>query len=430
MGSETFYPSLDGSVYQGYGEILYDLALYFGNDGGWNHCFIFFESVPIPPGSIVTSCKIRLNQTYGPQSGVPVLAKIYFNAADNAVAPTTPDEYFALSRTTGLDWDIQEAWPNGSWHESVELKDILQEVIDRPGWASGNNITLLIEDDGSVAGKYRTPASESNETDIPELVVTWEAYGELTVSSIPGIKIGTYAPSCLPRSFFDIPLAGLKISAPKPFANFPPIAVTVPAAALEIGPNNPTYVWSIPARKMPAAQIVYRCYLADVNETTGEYENVIELPMESWQARMKKEGPSYLSVVVPKGSSFEAEISARSEGVIVIKGGYRFQDGTEALEVVATADFESLRTDTGARNDSATISGHRAEEAGQSPKVWPLSGVSYRALYESGKRRYRCRIDMFLRPGDTAVYGSEQIVVGEIVYTINTAFCYMEVVEA
>jgi hypothetical protein len=37
---------------------------------------------------------------------------------------------------------------------------------------------------------------------------------------------------------------------------------------------------------------------------------------------------------------------------------------------------------------------------------------------------------MFLRPGDTAVYGSEQIMVGEIVYTINAAFCYMEIVEA
>ena len=427
MGSGTFYPSEDGVVYEGCGEIYYDFVLYFGNDGGWNHSFICFENVSIPPGSIVTNCKIRLNQTYYVESSVPVLAKIYFNAADNAIAPTTPDEYFALSKTTGLDWDIQEEWLDGNWYETIELKDVLQEVIDRPGWASGNNIMALIEDDGSSIGKFRTPKSEDDGTDIPELVVTWEEAGTVPVA---GLTVGSFAPVYREGYSYPAPLAGLEISALAPHSNYPPLEMAVPAATLGIGPHNPAYVWSIPARKRPAAQIIYRCYLANVNGTTGEYENVIELPMESWQARMKKEGPSYLSVVVPKGSSFEAEISSRSNGFIVIKGGYRFQDGTEALEIVATAEFESLRTDTGARNDSATISGHKVQAPNLSPKTWPLSGVSYRALYESGKRRYRCQIDMFLRPGDIAVYGSEQIVVGEIVYTINAAFCYMEVVEA
>jgi hypothetical protein len=86
--------------------------------------------------------------------------------------------------------------------------------------------------------------------------------------------------------------------------------------------------------------------------------------------------------------------------------------------------------DKGPKNRSISLTGHRTVST-TDPNVVTLSGASYRN-YSDGIRRYRCDVDLWLRPGDTAVIEGqdEQFQVGFISYTIGAGQEIMEIVEA
>jgi hypothetical protein len=46
-------------------------------------------------------------------------------------------------------------WSSGVWYESPDLKNVLQKIVNRPGWASGNDLVLLLADDGSATSVSR-----------------------------------------------------------------------------------------------------------------------------------------------------------------------------------------------------------------------------------------------------------------------------------
>jgi hypothetical protein len=51
-------------------------------------------------------------------------------------------------------WDIEQDWHADQWVWSPDIAPILQEIVDRPGWRSGNHIAVLILDDSDKGG-YR-----------------------------------------------------------------------------------------------------------------------------------------------------------------------------------------------------------------------------------------------------------------------------------
>ncbi len=202
------------------------------------------------------------------------------------------------------------------------------------------------------------------------------------------------------------------------------------SAALTLLCNTPAYIWNIPASQRPAAQIIYTCTLTGDGESPALSDLV--LPMSSFQARMRDGDPSYLGCVIPNCMVYADEITARANGDIVVKKGYRFSDGSVQLEEIARVDFESVRIDQGARSASATISGHKTTSSSNSKEV-TVQGVSYYCLQADGKRRVRALLDLFLRIGDNCIYGSnpgDKMIVGYITYTVSTTQTLMEVVEA
>lgn len=149
------------------------------------------------------------------------------------------------------------------------------------------------------------------------------------------------------------------------------------------------------------------------------------LPMSSFQSRLRQSTPSYLQVVVPSALNYVDEITDRSAGHIVIERGLRWTDGTTQTTEIARVNFETLRIDQGATNDSATLTGHKTT-TNSSPKSVTLTGAQTRSLSGSSIR-YRCAIDNTLRPGDTAHINNDSFIVKSIQFVVSTAEEYMEI---
>jgi hypothetical protein len=131
-----------------------------------------FRDVDIPPGATVLSAKIQFTSERNRTGNVTMT--IY--GEDVAVAAPFSAAPFDLStraRTTAsVQWPITTAWAaNASGNDQLtpELKDVLQEIIDRPGWGAGHPVAFLFLHAAGTA--IRNSHSFDGRADVAPLLV-------------------------------------------------------------------------------------------------------------------------------------------------------------------------------------------------------------------------------------------------------------------
>lgn len=251
---------------------------------------------------------------------------------------------------------------------------------------------------------------------------TYEGPVEITAPLAEVIVTG-YAPVFAGYSI-QSPVATITVEGGVPTVG---LVAPIPLAEVEVYGLTSSYKWSVPAGAVIRSNVIFICVLTGTEDGLDD----LEIPMSSFQARLRDGTPSYVAAYIPDVETYSDDIIARPNGEILIRKGYLFSDGTRQLETIARVDYEDLRYDIGAYSSTGVISGHRTESA-TSAKTVAMSGVSYECLQDDGKRRVRCDVDLFLRPGDTATWsaGEDQIVVGQIAYVVNPTFAWMEITEA
>ena len=99
----------------------------------------------------------------------------YFNDADNAVAPTNTAEWNGLALTSAIAWNALAEWTDGGKYDTPELKTILQDVIDRGGWAINQALQVVLKDNVSDSGALRAASAyeHASAAEIAELHIKW-----------------------------------------------------------------------------------------------------------------------------------------------------------------------------------------------------------------------------------------------------------------
>jgi len=131
----------------------------------WKDVAIRFPNVQIPPESTIRSVKLALkvqaNQTY-----LPIQSQVYFVNEDDAVPPNSLIDFQGLNLTSAVAWTLNE----GSLGvftdvETPELRSILNTILSRPGWASGNAVVAVLKIDRTATlarGDFLNPFLEGN----------------------------------------------------------------------------------------------------------------------------------------------------------------------------------------------------------------------------------------------------------------------------
>jgi hypothetical protein len=164
-----------------------------------------FQSVAIPSGAIITSAYMQFY--YGFYGGDAIVDnvnnKIRGEAADNAATFSTLANFDARSYTTAyVDWLNIPHWAQGNWYNSPDISSIVQEIVNRGGWVSGNSIVLFrddFDDRSSHIGQAarECAAYERGTTTAPKLVVTYTVTsGSSITASTPSVSttaVGLYS---------------------------------------------------------------------------------------------------------------------------------------------------------------------------------------------------------------------------------------------
>ena len=159
-----------------------EIAEEYPGDGDLQIIGIRFSNIMIPQGAVIEEAYIQFtcDET---KNGNPFNVSIYGEAAGDSLA-YTEDPYNISSRIKTpssvvwsdiADWSVKhEAGEN---QKTPDLTNVIQEVVDLPGWSQGNALAVIIQGTGT-----RTAESYDGEPDLaPVLVVTFT--GELQGTS-------------------------------------------------------------------------------------------------------------------------------------------------------------------------------------------------------------------------------------------------------
>jgi hypothetical protein len=115
-----------------------------------------FNSLSIPQGATITNASIQF-QADETHSGATNLM-IEGEASDNALAFTNANANIS-SRTltaTSVEW-TPAPWTTvgeaGSDQQTPDITSVIQEIVDRPGWSSGNSLAVIISGSGRRAAE-------------------------------------------------------------------------------------------------------------------------------------------------------------------------------------------------------------------------------------------------------------------------------------
>jgi len=132
--------------------------------------FIRFPNVNIPQGAVISEAFLRVTADAA-RSGESV-CNIYANDVDNASAPINETQMGALVYTTAyVEWDQEASWGAGTQYDSPDISTVIQEIVDREGWVSGNAMTLLLDIIGTT---YSVISSYDRGSGLPELHIKWD----------------------------------------------------------------------------------------------------------------------------------------------------------------------------------------------------------------------------------------------------------------
>lgn len=126
---------------------LGDLPVLVGNLlGSNNNSAYWFTSVVIAQGLTIVSANFHLEQV-GTTSSPSVVRAIYYGIDEDDTSDLSGGYPSGRPKTTASGtWSGAITFPGG---RAQDVKTIVQEVVDRAGWASGNSLCLLIEDNSS-----------------------------------------------------------------------------------------------------------------------------------------------------------------------------------------------------------------------------------------------------------------------------------------
>lgn len=130
-----------------------------------------FTNVLIPKDSQIVSAKLKVYsraKTWEPMNFI-----VYGEASDNSAAfrgVSRPSSRIVTDNQAQHISNVQ--WQANTWYTVIDARPMVQEIVNREGWKSGNNLTLILKGNGSQWARKYVAAYEAGANIAPRLVIT------------------------------------------------------------------------------------------------------------------------------------------------------------------------------------------------------------------------------------------------------------------
>lgn len=195
---------------------------------------------------------------------------------------------------------------------------------------------------------------------------------------------------------------------------------------------------SAPSPLAPAAVSAAADYTHLLDESSVRFvmdlttpSGTVRVPISSWQGTLQTENSNYLQCVVPACGDYLDDINVATDFTVYMTGD--LTNGGSVQQMLATSTLDTLATNRGATNWTATLSGYTAGFALQDspPPEFDRTMTGIRSTSTSGAgTRARCSLDWLLKPGHRAYLDeTTSIVTAYVNYYVNANDRYMDIGE-
>ncbi len=190
----------DGFAWSSTEQDVNSLYLMIGNDRDYSAPYYMsamrFANVAIPRSAAIVDARLKIKSLSDGVRG-QIYGVIQAESADDAA--DFGSRYIADTNKTAasVDWDHKFAWDTNTWYTGGGISNVVQEVVNRTGWSSGNSIAIFYST-RQDSGKSRMFGSFDLAPDSAAVLeITYETY------SISGYVLDTNM----------VPLEGVNLSA-------------------------------------------------------------------------------------------------------------------------------------------------------------------------------------------------------------------------
>ncbi len=132
-----------------------------------------FTNVNIPLGANITSAHLEVVPPAN--AWIQLKFDIYGEASGSATVFTSVARPSQRSLTTAKVSHASDVfWSAGSVNSLNEMKTVIQEVINRPDWHSGNSLSVILKGTGGAWSRKFVTSFEGSAAAAPKLVVTYK----------------------------------------------------------------------------------------------------------------------------------------------------------------------------------------------------------------------------------------------------------------
>ncbi len=161
------------------GALTNDFAEVGSNGALGSGFYLHFPNVTLPAGATITSATITLTTHESGSARSSLDAKVQIDLAANPSRPTSANWFSGHPHTSGsgTNWTIPSI-AGGAPDTAVntpDQSDLVQEVINLGGWASGNNMNFFIEWGGSTVVLRQFDATDAGKS--PMLTINYTTPG-------------------------------------------------------------------------------------------------------------------------------------------------------------------------------------------------------------------------------------------------------------
>ncbi len=132
-------------------DALNDDDLDIGWEGAPEKMFIVtaglrFQNITIPKGATIDSAFVQFCSHEGKTAEDIAKITITSEASDNAQTFDYDNLITARPQSTSsVQWTVAEDWEIWNFYRTPDIKSLIQEVVDRGGWAQGNSLALILK---------------------------------------------------------------------------------------------------------------------------------------------------------------------------------------------------------------------------------------------------------------------------------------------
>ena len=104
-----------------------------------------FQSIGVPKGAVIDSAFIEVFSHESKTTEDVARITLVGDATDDAETFTEDALISDRPRTNAqLLWEVDEEWGLWTPHRTIDIKEIIQEIVDRDGWEAGNSLAILM----------------------------------------------------------------------------------------------------------------------------------------------------------------------------------------------------------------------------------------------------------------------------------------------